>query len=165
MIPKSSLFTITLKLKCVIRRDGHTYCHIFISTHWPSTNELMKWTGPVEGGFQHSLRFDGEQKNETKQDCLKNRPQFTEVCPFGAPGKLPTSQDTLEIRDQERQYLWQKKTNFTWLIDYFIDYFISLDWLITEYAGCYLVLGIQWEVKIGMVHDSQSLQFTQHYEV
>lgn len=154
VIPKSLLFTIALKWKCVMWRG---WAYLLPYTYFHSLN-WYKWVNEVnrlwEEGFQHSVRFHGEQKNETKRGCLKNRPQFTDVCLFGAPGKPPNfsgypgdiwpSEAVLVTKDRKQILL------DCWLIDYFI-YLQKF----TKYSGCYLVMGVTTGSKIGMVHDSQ----------
>lgn len=151
VIPKSSLFTITLRSNVLWGRDGHLYCHILIFTHWPSTrvNE-MSWFW--EGQFQLSLKFDGEQKNETKQGMLEEQ---TTVY-WGLP--IWGTWEATQLPRIPWRYLTKRggtcdkgQISFDWLITSFI-YKNLLTMLGAVWCG-----GIQWEVKIGVVHDSQSL--------
>lgn len=153
VIPKSLLFTITLKLKCSIRRGwAHLLPYIYFHslTQYKGVHE-MNWFW--EGGFQHTLRFEGEQKNETKnRNAWRIDHRHLRHLECYQLLRIPWRYLT------KRGVWWQKRTKFTWLINYFIHL-----QKFTEYAGSYLVLGIQQEVKRGMVCDSQNLQLTQHY--
>lgn len=121
-------------------KDGMgTLTAIYLFSLIDPVHELMKWAYSERDSSSIVWSLMESRKTRQNKECLKNRPQLTEVCAFGAPGK-PLNFPGYPGDIWPREAVLVTKDKFH-LIDWLLHSFTKTYWLCLVLFGAGITMG------------------------